>query len=618
MNTKKPQSCKKCRQKFAPDSDELNYNLYEKFNFKTLKDFQKHNGLNKNCPGNKCIKESKKEKKKAPPKWKDYISCGNKNADYEDNRAHVKLWEDSHHREGHKLWFDENKEAAMSILNGILDHGIQFITLVAEPGAGKTAVIHNLIYTILTHSVQIVPQENITILSGMSDNDWYEQTLGALKLRNGQFLNSELHQRNEVYNIVHRSNLNKRIKYLLNNTDKLSNHLFIIDEAHYADEEDMTVDKELIDRLGITLERMKKYNIKILLVSATPDVNASIMSRELNHILVKLENGPGYKGFKFYYDEGMIRDYNDNTDLENLIRSNFSSPRWHFIRALPQQEKGEYRNNLKKICEANGWQFLEDDCTNNYYISHIKNKEHEKANRRGNHIIPTFDPPSEHTLICLKNKYRASKRLKLTKYVGIISEKPGKKMDTTTTCNGLTARFWGYDEVPDFVDNERALFYCNEECIQQYLQLVKCEFANGTEYTSRKLSSTENITCERKTTVYANINNSTNIIVHHKPPTIIKKDTIDEIRAYCDKNLFYDPQKNWKENPEGFYEATKRGITKIYTWDEIENDKREGTSGSGGRCRIHPCYKDKTNKNTLSWWLLVPYNQAMRIPELSI
>ena len=40
---------------------------------------------------------------------------------------------------------------------------------------------------------------------------------------------------------------------------------------------------------------MKKYNIKVIQVSATPDVQLSIMSRQDNHKMVQLENGQNYK-----------------------------------------------------------------------------------------------------------------------------------------------------------------------------------------------------------------------------------------------------------------------------------------------------------------------------------
>ena len=43
---------------------------------------------------------------------------------------------------------------------------------------------------------------------------------------------------------------------------------------YFADEVGFTADLEF-EKLGLTEERMKEYNIKIILVSATPDVNLS-------------------------------------------------------------------------------------------------------------------------------------------------------------------------------------------------------------------------------------------------------------------------------------------------------------------------------------------------------
>ena len=59
---------------------------------------------------------------------------------------------------------------------GIQNPDVQWISLCAEPGSGKTAVIHKLIYDIMTFIELSVPQQNITLTTGMSDTDWYEQT----------------------------------------------------------------------------------------------------------------------------------------------------------------------------------------------------------------------------------------------------------------------------------------------------------------------------------------------------------------------------------------------------------------------------------------------------------
>ena len=84
----------------------------------------------------------------------------------------------------------------------------------------------------------------------------------------------------------------------------MSNHIFITDESHFADE-GFTNDLKEFEK-WLTEERMKEYNIKIILVSATPDVNLSIFSDKENHKLTAAENGPGYKGFDFYNEKGNL------------------------------------------------------------------------------------------------------------------------------------------------------------------------------------------------------------------------------------------------------------------------------------------------------------------------
>ena len=491
--------CTRCRKNFSKDDDELNYNLYSKFGFKSKEKFEKHISTNKLCPCKHSTKISKKPNKVKQsnnelPKWKPYQKISDEDKDdYDDDLTEIYNRFEKHIKSGKggkDLWFRESTEAANKILLGILDPNVQWISLCAEPGSGKTAVIHKLIYLLMQYPFQLTSDKNITLTTGMSDNDWYNQTLETFKLRDGKFLWQELNNRDETYCFVHRSNFRKRINHLLKHTEKLSNHILIIDESHFADDPKMTFGKELTN-LGLTEERMKTYNIKIILVSATPDVNLSIFSREDAHKLAQLENGNGYKGFEYYNKNKMIKNYNEDISIESLIRHNYTTPRYHFIRARTVTEKGEYRMKLQKICEFNDWDFKEDDSDHNFYVSY-KNDIHEQtAKNQEKIIIATYEKPPKHTLILIKNKYQASKRLKLTKYVGIVSEKPSKKTNTTVTCNGLIPRFFGYEEVPKFINDESALFYCNTLCVEEYIKWSKNENLdfNGINYTGKFLKS---------------------------------------------------------------------------------------------------------------------------------
>ena len=267
----KNRSCRKCKESFIKNSDELNYNLYKKFGFKTKQDFEKHTAKNNKCPSkllnnnNNLSENNEVNNSESEVKWPPYTKPGD-NDDFEDYKGIILHKEKIHNKKdsgGRVLWYNESKLAAINILNCLVDSNVQWVSLCAEPGSGKTAVIHRLIYNILTYTNLIFPKENITLTTGMSDTDWYEQTLDNFKLRDCDYLWDPLHHRNVNSCIVHRSTLFKRVNYLLNHKDELSNHLFIIDESHFADDVRMTFDKE-INRLGLTEERMKEYKIKVI------------------------------------------------------------------------------------------------------------------------------------------------------------------------------------------------------------------------------------------------------------------------------------------------------------------------------------------------------------------
>ena len=626
---KKYQTCRLCRETFLPNSSELNYELYKEFGFKTRNDFEKHSSRNKNCPAKSQMANNDEINEEYninfEVKWPPYDNNINNNDDHNEYKDIILSKEKLHNKpdkNGKILWFDESKIAAHEILLGIQNKDVQWISLCAEPGSGKTAVIHKLIYDIMTFILLLVPQENITLTTGMSDTDWYEQTLNNFRLRDNRFLWEELNERNETFCIVHRSNFNKRITHLANNLKKMSNHIFIIDESHFADDVKMTFDKEFT-RLGLTEERMKEYNIKIILVSATPDVNLSIFSRENNHKLVILKNGPGYKGFDFYNQREMIKNYGENLNLEKYIRQNYSSPRYHFVRARTQQEKGDYRSNLKEICNQNNWIFIEDDCDNNFYISHENNSDEKQARQNNKKIIITYEEPIVHTFILIKNKYQASKRLKLTKYVGIISEKPSKSLDTSITCNGLIPRFFGYPTLPNFINDEKPIFLCNKKCVDEYLDFVNPEtpfLYNGKNYTSRRLSSKQDYLIEKKNTTYSSMNNSTLNTRNYYRPDFREIDDIEKVKKASD--ILGYGFSNLKKNTDGFVETSlgKKGIIANRNdiiaylpnaWQHVRDD------GIKTWRTYLPYYDDNKNINSLKFILIIrPDTSDSKIKEL--
>ena len=649
------QGCKQCRERFAEDSPERNYENYKQFCFKTEESFCKHNSRNKNCPCKKIDvhqnipQENHQDqnenheniaKWKPPMKTNDLILINSEEDLTKINELEKKERAESIRADnletvqkkikthktlgGRKLWYEEQKEASNEIFEELIKKKeIQWIHLVAEPGSGKTMVVHCTIYNIykLPYDNYISPS-CITVTTGMSDKEWQDQIIDNFTLNSDygrEYIWNNIINIGDNDCIVHRSNLHKRITYLLDHQEYLTNHIFIIDESHFADDIDMTIDKEF-NRLGLTKERMKEYNIKIIFISATPDVNLSILNKLDNHKLIRLKNGRHYKGFKYHYDNGRIHDDNiskENT-LEKKIRSSYNSPRYHYIRVRTQQGNGECREEIKQCCKRNHWNIIEDDSSNNNYLSFYDDFNQKEAESSGKTIIKTYEKPSKHTFIFIKNKYQASKRLKITPYTGIIYEKSSKKRNTTVTCNGLIPRFFGYDIWPEFENNEQPLFICDKKSIEEYKKFSEDFIYKGKDYTGNKIKSDKNKTKESKNTLYGSIANSIHSTTDNEiyidgpfePDKDIQTYLLEE-RGFRSANITVKDSTCGNKDAHGYmypkrnvdgHTCNKPGnsfLTEVVYKDKFANkspgsfiNRRPKTGGKGQSFMIYPVYKN--------------------------
>jgi len=647
------QQCKTCRVKYSENAPEKNYDNWMQYGFNSKDDFKKHSSRNNKCPAKQnnienviissishipkedsCEEEEESVIKETIilenvdelPLWPDYEKYKDNidKEDYTEDQIEVKNREKRHHKNNDvRLWHITSEIASNDLMEGILNDDIHFMTLVAEPGSGKTAVTHNLLFKILTtmtYGAAINPK-NITSLTGMSDIEWFLQLIDSYTLKDGRFLWDEINRLEKNHCIVHRSNFHKRITYILDNLELIHGHIFIIDESHFADSKDMTIDIQL-QRLGLTLERMKEYNIKIICISATPDVNLSIMARSSNHNLIKLEPGENYKGFKYFKNKNMIIDYDINLNIETKIRGRYKSPRYHFIRARTNIEKGKFQQSIKEIVTKNNWILIEDDSYNNFYLS-FKNDNNEKTARdKKKIIVKTYEEPLRHTIILIKDKYSASKRLKLTSFTGLVVEKPAKKRNTTTTCNGLVPRFWMYGEEPEYKDNELPLFICDKISVDEYIIFSETFVLNGKDYTSNRLVSKSSKIIEKKNTCYTilageeaitqnsdiqfdsftGIMGITEVAHFLRGKQIQVEDIL--LESFNERNGYYFPKRNVLGH-------TYNNETDTYMTEETYKKYKNNGGGSfinrseegqGQRFMIYPVYKKiGCNINELTW-----------------
>jgi len=154
-------------------------------------------------------------------------------------------------KKGERLFFKEQKKVGDDICNLFLTNVI--VSLCAPPQWGKTGV--SLCVSFKLCMEQNISPDSVYFITGMSDRLWKDQTRERILLSWKQ-------------NVFHRNTLHHFGMKV--ESKKKKNILIIIDECHLANRASFTLGT-IMDQLDIKDPGfMKKNNIKILQISATP------------------------------------------------------------------------------------------------------------------------------------------------------------------------------------------------------------------------------------------------------------------------------------------------------------------------------------------------------------
>jgi hypothetical protein len=219
--------------------------------------------------------------------------------------------------------------------------------------------------------------------------------------------------------------------------------------------------------------------VKMLPISATPEAVAEDLKRWGNLAArVILEPGPDYKGFQVMMAEKRIRSPPDISTYEKALE---------FLRFLQTR----YEKTTKK--------YFPMRITSAVIRSHIERAAatlkwavpiiHDSAPRVADIDEMMRKAPTEHSIIFIKNFWRASKRLEFV-HVGASYESSTKgRRNTSVTAQALTARFCNnYKYSGDQVNiNFRPLHFCDVGAINQYIAWVE----NGYDYRKAAYTSTK-------------------------------------------------------------------------------------------------------------------------------
>ena len=440
--------------------------------------------------------------------------------------------------EGRKLVYDNQKEAALKIM-GHYQSGKLAVILVAQPGAGKTGVIVELQHLLGTHIEDdyFVFAENFHTISGMSDCEWKTQTQrNMLEIPN---LRENVRHRGEI-NTIH---------------DKLSTlegGVIAADECHIAAGSTMTLSRKLKEVGLLNVELLATKHNRLLEISATPEaVMTDLATWGDKAAVVFLVPDVKYKGFQTMLDEQRIRDAKPISTSEiahtllHTIEMRYTSTSKKFF--LIRTQDPDAIGYLKAAAYILGWDV----------------KHHDSNDKITNADEVMKIAPAKHTIILIKGFWTASKRL-IRDNVGATYEQSPKKRNTTTTSQGLTARFCDTFEYSGnwLEPNMRPIHYCDLGAIEEYMEWVQggCDYRNS-DYTASRMKSKDGRVSAKATKVH-----HTNII--GLVPHLDERDA--DISVYSLSSTFANredahrwilPRINWT----GDWNTTNTRVTNVNT-----------------------------------------------------
>ena len=344
------------------------------------------------------------------------------------------------------LVFPTQKRAADEITILFMEKNYLVITMCAPCQWGKTGTILQIVINLSTYSNidKLIPYENIYIITGLSSTDWKEQTTNRFP-------------KCFADNILHLPELGKVLPERMH---KCKNALFIIDECHIANASNQSIANAFKKCEIFDFEYMKENNIKILQVSATPDNAAHDMRSWGDHHQMYIPDVPeSYVSFENLFDWKRVYpklDMRDDEQLErffNHVFTEFNVPKYHILRV---NARHDVHDNIKTYADKYNVTIVNHDCSDR--IEEVDNF--------------LSKPPTVHTLIIIKQMWKAAKTLN-DEHIGIVHESVANTKNFSTEIQGLCGRLCGHGKIRGF---QGPLLFCDLKILRNYIDLMKCNF----------------------------------------------------------------------------------------------------------------------------------------------
>jgi len=491
---------------------------------------------------------------------------------------------------GKSVVFENQEIIGYKVVSAFKNRKIINIMVISKTQSGKTGSMCATIKQYLEDTSNLIPIENIYIITGLSSCEWKEQT----KERMPESIQNRVFHRCELPN-----------SFVDEIKDK-KNILIIMDEIQVAAKKGQTIYNAFKNAELLNKTRLYENDIKILEYTATPDGTIyDLMKWNDSSLKILAEVGEKYVSSYDLFKQGRIKQYKDlcgydkeTNKINSIVLENineikydidkYKMPLYHIIRTKNGIEQDLTIQNFKNIFDNKIYNFIKYD----------KESEIKDIN------TTLKQTPKQHTFIFIKEMLRCAKTLE-KKYLGILYDRYSKNPDDTTIIQGLVGRDTGYD------NNGISICYTNISSIERYQQLWESNFENKnikwnsktTKFTNGILSGKNTFNDPNEYDGFSVDSDDSNDI---REPIIHKFKTQEEVKEYYNKELKSKMQgrgpNKIKPNENGFYEAVIRSNKKIYSCDEVRVQRKYGLINNN--YRLYPCYEDINDKDTLQWWFI--------------
>jgi len=506
---------------------------------------------------------------------------------------------------GHSVIFENQEMIGSQVVTHLNNRKIINIMVVSKTQSGKTGSMCSTIKKYLEDSSNLIPIENIYIITGLSSCEWKEQT----KERMPESIQSRVFHRCQLP-----STFAKEIK------DK-HNILIMMDEIQVAAKKGQTIHNSFKNAGLLNKSKLYENDIKIIEYTATPDGTIyDLMKWNDASTKILADVGDGYVSSYNLLEMGRVKQFKDicgydkkTGEVDEAVFENiqeikndiitFDNPRYHIIRTKNGLEQDLTIKNFKQIFNIDTYNFIKYDGES--YIVDI-NKT-------------LINQPEKHTFIFIKEMLRCAKTLNKG-YIGILYDRYNKNPGDSTIIQGLVGRDTGYD------NNGTSICYTNKDSIVKYEKLWNSEFEDNTiKWISGTTKSINGILTGKNTFNDPKDYDGFSVASEEseeeieEPQPIVKVKHFAEIKKWFNINLkpngYGNGPKRKTKDDDGFYKCITQfnKEEKIRTNTEFkiyEKNKKWGFRGNTqkskqkNKYRVYPVYNDETDINSLEWWLI--------------